>query len=955
LSISVAGYGGEGRGYDGTLRSVGHPYGSVTAPVDLGSGGAGGKGGGAAILEVSGTTTVYGKVLANAQNISKTGSGGSIFLTTGLMAGTGLLQCTSYGYGGAGGGGRIAVVLTNDTSFGSVQMDANGGAGGGYNAGGGTVYLKKADQTYGDLIIDNHDLATTSKTRITSNVTDAIVGTVDIRTDGQLQVDAGQELSVHGSWTNAGGFTAGAGGTVEFAGTNMATVIGSTIFGNLVITTATKRVDFEAGSTFTVSNSLTLAGAASATNDFNSTSPGTQWNLTLLAGAAQSVSYCAVQDSNADGGDPIGAVYCQDDGSNSNWVFAIPGPIVWIGATNTDWNNKGNWDLGRPPVPLDTQITISNGANQPLLDNNREIGGDLIISSGANLTCNGKNLTVKGDTDINGTLTTSASETLTFEGNVDFTGGTFVRAQSQVDISGTDTQTLTAAGQAFNTLQIVNGAAMVTLNSGLSANDLICDVAGASLEFEAGQSVAVTNLRLTGTSENRITLRSTLNGSQWDLNVSGWHSVFHVDAKDSDATGGNTIYAMHSTNSLNNDNWDFMDWEIWTGGTSSEFTNSANWSDASAPTTNSYVLLDGNGANAPIISSATTVRRLTIGTTQSSTLTINTNLTVSEDVFIQEGGTLTHSANPVGTAEPYKIRLTIGGDLTILAGGSIDATAKGFPANNGPGKTSNPNGGAAHGGQGEGYTNPNYVPVGKCYGSFLQPVNLGSGGAARAGGGAIRLIVAGTADILGSILAEGDSDNAGFRTGSGGSIWITADTMTGTGCMSVASYGNASGGGAGGGGRLAVELISGTDFGNVDFSAKGGYTGYRGAAGSIYLKHAADSTGRVIIDNEDVPQYVTMTELPPSTNAVAQELRTIPVIVTNTAWVLLPEDAWVGDILIYTDSAMTLSNFYLHVNSKEHSLEDLADNHPDASTNRVDHYDQILWEGLPPGTVLMFR
>jgi len=43
------------------------------------------------------------------------------------------------------------------------------------------------------------------------------------------------------------------------------------------------------------------------------------------------------------------------------------------------------------------------------------------------------------------------------------------------------------------------------------------------------------------------------------------------------------------------------------------------------------------------------------------------------------------------------------------------------------------------------------------------------------------------------------------------------------------------------------------------------------------------------------------------------------------------------------------------VDSLEHSLESLTDMHPDASTNRVDHYDQILWEGAWPGTLIRFR
>ena len=959
-SIDAAGHGGEGRGYDGSqVRAMGYTYGSVRTPVSLGSGGNSQSGGGAAQLRVSGTCTVDGTISANAVNATKTGSGGSVFITAGSLAGSGAITADSYGFGGggAGGGGRIAVVLTNGTDFGSVSFDANGGAGGGYNAAGGTIYLKQPAQTRGTLIVDNHTLATTSRTLITTNVTDAVVGTVDIRANGFLGVGSDATLSVQGSWTNNGDFAADDGGIVEFAGTDAATVVGDTTFARLVCTTATKRIDFQAGDTFTVSNGvnngLLLAGAAGATNVLASTSPGTQWFLTLLSSAPQSVSHVAVSDSNADGGDPISTSDCRDDGNNSNWVFAVAGPIVWNGAVNADWGTGGNWDQGRTPIPSDTQVIISNVLNKPVLDADREIFNDLIIQSGANLSCGGWDLTVKGDADIDGTLTANGSETVTFKGDADFTGGSFVRAQSTVVLGGTAAQSFTAAGEAFDTLEIVNGAATVTLNGGLTAAYFLCDTAGASLRFEAGQTVAVTDLRLTGAAGNRITLRSTSDDVQWSLNVSGRQSVLQVDAKDSNASG-ETIYAMQSANSLNNDNWDFTDWDVWNGSASGDFADSNNWSDLSVPLTDSYVLINGNGGNAPVISSDTTVRRLTVGTTQPSTLTVNTNLTVTEDVLIDANGAITHTANPAGTGEPYKVLLTVGGDLRVLAGAMIDATAKGFPAQNGPGKTSNTYGGAAYGGQGVGYSGA-VIPVGKCYGSFLAPASLGSGGNQRAGGGAIRLVIAGAFDLDGAVLAEADQN--GNRTGSGGSIWITTGTLSGTGRVSVASYG-APGGGAGGGGRIAVLATNGTDHGAVTFSAKGGRSSdgsYRGAAGSVYLSHAGDPVGKVLIDNETVAQGAAGSELPPSTNAVNMELRSTPYVVTNTSEVVLTADGHVGDLLVYENAYLNLGSSTLYVDTFEHNLQDPLNEDPGTETNRVDRYEQIIWAQPPKGTVIVVR
>ncbi len=54
-----------------------------------------------------------------------------------------------------------------------------------------------------------------------------------------------------------------------------------------------------------------------------------------------------------------------------------------------------------------------------------------------------------------------------------------------------------------------------------------------------------------------------------------------------------------------------------------------------------------------------------------------------------------------------------------------------------------------------------------------------------------------------------------------------------------------------------------------------------------------------------------------------------------------------------TNSSWTLTNWTLYVDSLEHSLEDLNQRGPGA-TNRVDHYERVIWIGALPGTVLIF-
>lgn len=131
-------YGGAGGGQ--LLTTV---YGSGTAPVDLGSGGAvyqatAGAGGGAIKMVVSGTLTNNGVISANGgaesgNGFAGGGSGGSVYITTATLSGAGVFSAiggpnpTSYGSGG--GGGRVALYAANTSGFtGFTAATAAGGS-----------------------------------------------------------------------------------------------------------------------------------------------------------------------------------------------------------------------------------------------------------------------------------------------------------------------------------------------------------------------------------------------------------------------------------------------------------------------------------------------------------------------------------------------------------------------------------------------------------------------------------------------------------------------------------------------------------------------------------------------------------------------------------------------------------------------------------------------------------
>jgi len=146
--------GGSGGSYGGrgaasfSVPAGGPPYGSATVPVDLGSGGGGrgcsvgtitnggGPGGGAIQLTISGTLTLNGRISADGSdslvvcdNRSAGGSGGSGYITTENLTGSGTIHSnggqSGPSGGGGGGGGRIAIYFEASTFTGTAE--ANGG------------------------------------------------------------------------------------------------------------------------------------------------------------------------------------------------------------------------------------------------------------------------------------------------------------------------------------------------------------------------------------------------------------------------------------------------------------------------------------------------------------------------------------------------------------------------------------------------------------------------------------------------------------------------------------------------------------------------------------------------------------------------------------------------------------------------------------------------------------
>jgi hypothetical protein len=103
--------------------------------------------------------------------------------------------------------------------------------------------------------------------------------------------------------------------------------------------------------------------------------------------------------------------------------------------------------------------------------------------------------------------------------------------------------------------------------------------------------------------------------------------------------------------------------------------------------------------------------------------------------------------------------------------------------------------------------------------------------------------------VDGSVSADGANgvkSNSGG--GSGGSIWLNVQSLTGTGSLSAnGGAGEPGQGGGRGGGRISIQYASNSFFGTVVAHGGNGYVA--GGAGTIYSVAATETTGPLLVDN----------------------------------------------------------------------------------------------------------
>lgn len=316
----------------------------------------------------------------------------------------------------------------------------------------------------------------------------------------------------------------------------------------------------------------------------------------------------------------------------------------------------------------------------------------------------------------------------------------------------------------------------------------------------------------------------------------------------------------------------------WVAAADGDASVAANWSFGRVPESGDDILLDGTFSTANLtwdgategmtdtVKSWTQLVNYTGVVTMDQTRTGTfTSFTVTEDAVLS-GGSWTHTRNPgkTSTASVW-LDVSVKGKLKTGERFAFNVDEKGFSKNSGP-ATSGEKGGSTHGGQG-GPGNASTEPYGRsiCYGDAFHPVTFGSGGYydGDVGGGSVHLTVAGDFKHDGVVTSSGN--NSHYVGLAGGSIWISAKSLSGSGVI------RANGGGAdashnrggGGGGRVAIYL---TDQSSTYVSFTNGFSGivsacggrglrtgdpqHPGSAGTVYIETAGDSgVGRMIIRN----------------------------------------------------------------------------------------------------------
>lgn len=864
-----AGHGGAGG--NATTRNQspgGSGYGSTLDPIDLGSGGgaagdpgcgggpAGGSGGGAFLLTVGNTATLNGLISADGANGGAGaggGSGGSVNIKAGTLAGNGRVQANGGSSGstsgGGAGGGRIALTASVASGFaGTVSAVAGTG---GTNGAPGVTAIKVAPATDYDLIVDGRGVVPSTQTVIPSGlagVANLSVSTVNL-TGGTLALSNDLNLGTRANATipqlsmarnlvvPSGAFSASLRGAVSVQNDVVVSSQGSAV---LVGTyTVLNDVLVQDGATLfassmSVTRDIVVKNGAKLRHPDNGAVR--QYWLHLTIGRDFDIHSGGMVDL-------VGVGYAGGTSRNGS------GPGFGAGATGFCDSTGGGAGHGGKGGNAGTRNNSAGGITYDSLSEPVDLG-----SGGGAAGDPGCSNTVAGGWG-GGALIANVAGTLTLNGSINANGQN----------GGTG-----AGGGSGGTVNIragqYAGSGSVSADGGTSAGSGGGGGGGGRLALR-GCGVAAVPYSVSGAvppgsggagaagSIRRATLPSCTEPPLFPVELA-------VISTGSTPSGGPSL--------------------------------TASWSDDPAATSFALQVSSDPGFSVAVISVSTPaapafIEDLTFRTTYylrvrasnaygdspySSTLVASVVPSIVDngvDLFVPEGsthtlaGVRTYSNSVVidGTLQVAPLSGSASGFLELSAPfvrvgakGVVSADGAGYPSGQGPGagySTSagpfDDNGGGGGGGYGGfgGTSDRFHALSGAVYGSVSQPSDFGSGGGSingvlgGRGGGRVK-ITAGTIRVDGRVSSDGQTgaENVGssFRVagggGSGGSVWLAASALEGSGVIRAdggASVSPDREGGGGGGGRVAATFTS-SAFSGV-LSARGGVGNQYGGAGTL--------------------------------------------------------------------------------------------------------------------------
>ena len=452
------------------------------------------------VLNIGGTITNSGTFTATSGIVKYTASNGgqSVYATTYKN----LTLSNTSGSQTAAGAITVTGTLTT-TSGGTFDVSSNnyGLTIGGDFVNGGTLNAEAGTVTFNGTTVMTQSAATNfNNVTITGSLT-APSSTIDVL----------------GNWANTGSFS-GNNGTVAFTGTNQ-TISGTTTFYNLTDQVAGATLQFTAGTTQTIANTLTLAGVFGNLLTIKSTaSSSASININPSASPANSISLCSISyitNTNATAATASNTV-------NGGNVTNINCSINWIGGTNgyPTWSTTSNWGTGTVPAAND----IANFFNASSTSFNVALPASAVSIAGITLTNSNVRFTGPVVATLTGCTLTSGSKAVTIPTT------TLPAATLVVDASGSGAGTLpfdyfTGSGTSTSLITLTNNAtasgtaASTTLtftqpSYSLTLNTL--SVVSSNVTF--GQSCTVNNsLSITG---GNSTTPATINLAYYNSSAS---------------------------------------------------------------------------------------------------------------------------------------------------------------------------------------------------------------------------------------------------------------------------------------------------------------------------------------------------------------------------------------------------------------------------------------------------